>query len=527
MSDPGRELPYSPGEQTHDLRSYEPPGPVGARFLAERHPVRWLKGPMGSGKTNLCFFDGLTCAYQMPVCRDGRRRWRGVTVRDNYTNMWKTTIKTWFEWFPKTVGLWSGAENRPAQHVLLFDLPDNTQLEMEMLFLAVEQDRIENVLKGIEFTWGYMNEGDLMAEDVLPYMLGRVLQRRYPPARDLPRGALVTDPETGELMPDYFVGIVGDMNPPDPENWTYDLFEETRPEGHVIYHQPSGLSPQGENRRGVSYQAYKAMAAANAHRPWWVRRNVHGLYGYSREGTPVYEDDYDDDRHVAAARLEPLPGVPLRLGFDQGVKGPAMVVGQMPYSGQLRVLREFRPGRIGPTGFGKQCLNILREEFRLAELGVASATCDPAGLQGSDRENGDLSWLETLERLLGFPVLPAETNEIDARLDGVRQLLRSSVDRQPALILCREKCPGLRKGFNSHYRYRRRRDMSGKTITEPKPEKNEWADLHDALQYLVLGIFGRHGVVEGAPGQGREASAGGEDDGRSMSPGSNFDVFSI
>jgi hypothetical protein len=387
---------------------------------------------------------------------------------------------------------------------------------MEFWFMALQDSRVEDVLRGIEFTWFYLNEFDLMGADVLTYLVGRVMQRRYPPARML------------KDEPDYYVGGVVDFNPPDTDNHCYTLFEETKPEGHVLFRQPSGRSPKGENRAGVSAKAYDDIARANAHRPDFVRRMVDGLWGFSRDGAPVYTE-YDDERHVTAETMKPLKGVPLRLGFDQGITGPAMVVSQFTYSGQLRVLREFVPGRMGPTAFGRQCRFILDQEF--SECDVISATCDLAGFTGADTENGDLAWAQTVSEHLGITLMPAPTNELAPRMDGVRQLLTHSIEREPAFLLS-PSCKMLRKGFNSHYRYKKIAGAGERT--GPKPEKNEFSNPHDALQYLVLDIFGLHGVIRGEPGgEGgrrhgiKSAVRHDDNDGPSPVANSNFDVFSV
>jgi len=502
------------GEERHDIRTFRPPGPVSEAFLRSREPVRFIMGPFGSGKTNTVLFDALTCGAQMPVCLDGRRRFRGLVLRDNYTNLWQTTIPSWWAWFPKTVGEWSGGEGRQAKHLLSFDMPDGAPLDFELRFLAIEQDRIENVLRGIEFTWAFMNEADLMSAEVVTYLVGRALQQRYPSKRLLPPGA------------SYFAGVTGDMNPPDVDNWTYDLFEEKKPPGHVLFKQPSGRSPSGENHERVPPAVYEKIAETNAHRAWWVRRMVDGQWGYSRDGLPVYEE-FEDDRHVAAAELTALPGVPLRLGFDQEIRGPAMVVTQWTYAGQLRILDEFVPGRMGPTEFGRQCRILLDQRY--PGVPIFAATGDPAGFSGGDAENGDFSWFESVSRSLGVPILPAATNELQIRIDGVKQLLSHSVDRQPALLLS-PRCKVLRKGFNSHYRIKIREKAP---LPDPKPEKNSFSNPQDALQYIVLDCLGLEGVINGElAGRRGGARRRGDDDedfglrrGGAAQPRADFDVM--
>ncbi len=512
--------------------TYVPPGPVGAAFIQSRNPVDALMGPFGSGKTNAVIMRALTQAAAMPVCRDGVRRYRHIFLRDTYQNLWSTMIETWQGWFPRSLGMWQGSEGRRASHELIFDQPDGTRLHFEAVFLALMDDKIQNVLRGIEFTAGTINEADLVSRDVLTYFLARAQQRRFPPLRQLPETAITRNAE-GEPEATYHAGITMDYNPPDPDNWLYELFEEEKPEGYRLFKQPSGRGPQGENRQGVSREAYEEMARTNE--PWFVARNVDGKYGHSRDGEPVYPE-FDDTRHVEAD-LKPIEGLGLHLCFDQGVRGPAMLVLQQPYDGQVRVLDEVVPGiRLGPTRFGELCRMLLIQRF--PRLKILSATADPAGFAGSDQEGGDLAWAETVGAQLGVTVLPAPTNELNVRIDGVKQLLSYFIDGKKPALLISDRCKHLRKGFMSHYRYKVKGTGTGRLLGA-LPEKNLYSNPHDALQYGVLAIFGLHGVIGGAPGG--EGKKGGLPKGRgrpmddddedlapkSQGPRTDFNVFKI
>lgn len=520
------------------VQTYKPPGPVGAAFLHDTTSiVRGLMGPYGSGKTNLLFFDGLKNAAAMPVCRDGVRRYRHTFIRDTYANLWDKLLPSWWQWYPQTVGRWSGSEGRLARHTLRFDQqPDGIPIEIDFHFRALQDWSIENFVRGLETTMASVNEADLISGELLTHLVGRVLQRRYPSLQML-RPEDIRHNDQGEPEPQYRVGVTFDMNPPDVDHELYRKFEEERPEGWTLYKQPSGRGPHGENRQGVSRAAYIEMAALNADKPWWVRRMVDGQYGFSRDGEPVYTN-YDDDRHCVEDGLKPLPGVPLNLGFDQGVTGPAMIVAQRTYDGQLRILDEVVPGRMGPTRFGELCLLTLRDRY--AGLEIRSAAVDPAGFAGGDKEGGDKAWAETVSDKLGIPLVPAPTQELAIRIDGVDQLLRYQIEpARPALVLDGRRCPNLRKGFASHYRYKVKGEGKARQIS-PSPEKNFWSNPHDALQYLVLDAFGLDAVMAGLGGAGAAGGAaaarggrGGDDDDDDIPRrpadvvNSDFDVFSV
>ena len=97
------------------------------------------------------------------------------------------------------------------------------------------------------------------------------------------------------------------------------------------------------------------------------------------------------------------------------------------------------------------------------------------------------------------------------RLDAVRDDLQYRIDYNTPALLISSRCKMLRKGFASHYRYAIQR-VGGLPKTSDKPEKNDWSNPHDALQYLQLGDKGRYGVVSGQrpgrPAKGAAAYAG-------------------
>lgn len=505
-----------------DINTIDFPGPVARAFAQDRqNVVRLLHGPIGSGKTTTNFLDKLTLAAQMPKCTRGpyagHRVFRHIEVRDTYANLWGTTIKSWWSWFGPDVGLWTGGENRKATHTLTFDAIDGGMIHLEFVFQAIQDQDVDAALRGIEPTSANMGEADMQSGEVLTYLVGRVMQRRFPPARWF-------EPDVS-----YYAGVTGDMNASDPDCWVYKVFEEERPEGHKLYRQPSGRSAEGENRNpNNTRKHYEKLARVNAHRPDWVRRMVDGQKGFSREGEPVYTG-YNDTRHCDdEADLEPIPGLPLRLGFDQGVRGPAMVVCQWTPEGQLLILDEYCPGRIGPTGFGRGCRQLLAERYR--GYRVFRATGDPRGFDGADAEFGDLSMFQTVGEVMDITIFPCPTNELHTRQDGVRQLLRSSVpDGKPALLVSR-RAKMLRKGFASHYRYKKRRGQDAGT--DPKPEKNEFSNPHDALQYVVVDLVGVEGIIRGElmGGRGDRPKTGtGDDDerGGSAMPKTDFNVWSV
>jgi hypothetical protein len=103
--------------------------------------------------------------------------------------------------------------------------------------------------------------------------------------------------------------------------------------------------------------------------------------------------------------------------------------------------------------------------------------------------------METLSLALGVTIMPAPSNEIGIRLDGVRGLLTRMIDAHTPMLLLAPGCKMLRKGFVSHYVNKKVSSGSTEVI---KPFKNKFADVQDALQYAVLGMRGRAVIIEEA-----------------------------
>ena len=484
------------GEAMQDLRTFELPGLVSEAFVHDRtNEFRLLAGPIGSGKTNTIIFDNLRQAAAMPICQDGVRRFRAVMMRKSYQDLWKTTIKTWWDlWYPKEVGDWQGSEGRRASHTLRWRMPGGEILQFEFWFLAIQDMTVEQATKGIEMTTANLNEANELTSDVPTYLLGRVLQKRYPPPSQLPEDA--REMRDGNLVSKHFAGISGDMNFPDIDNWTYKDFEAHPKPGYKLFSQPGGRSPNAENRKYVSRQDYERLAEINAHKPWWVMSMVDAKWAPRRDGEPVFQN-YDDRRHCVE-EIRPDPDLPIRLSFDQDVLGPAMLVSQLTYIGQYRAIAEFVPEhRMGPTQFGHYCAGFLKSNFD--GLRVASATCDLAGFKNADAEWGDLSWAQTVGNQLRLELQPAPTNEFQARFDAVDQLLTYFPDGQPALLVSARGCPVLRSGFNSNYMFKTKGEGDEKEI-DRRPVGNRAKDIHDCLQYDLLDAFGLDGVIHGEPG---------------------------
>lgn len=485
---------------------YKPPGPVARAFIMSTKVAPFIMGPVGSGKTTAALFKCLRYSAMMPVCRDGVIRAKGAIVRADYRTLYKTTIPSWHSWFPPDFpgSSWTGGADRPAVHDLSFHTPRGKKIHLIVEFQALGDKRIEDVLRGWEGSWALMEEADLLDESALNFLIQRTT--RYPARRLLEDDA--------RLRP----CVIGSLNPPGtPDHWIVKRFidhETVTGDGSSdndlqLFVQPSGLSPEAENLSNLQTDYYEIIARNMP--SWDVQRFVHGKIGWDRSGQPVYPE-FDPRFNLAPKKLLPLPGVQIYLGFDCSGLHPAAIAVQRAPSLQLRVLQEFYFGRMGPTRFVEHLAAELETTYR--DNSVALGFYDPTNDFGADKEGGEMSWIDILRKALGIPLLPAPSNEIPLRIETVRNLLVTPIDADNrALLVSAQGCKWLVEGFLARYRFRLNPDGTLAGGDSPRPQKNEHANVHDALQYVCLGLMGRAGQIASAakgmrPGNGNGRPGG-------------------
>lgn len=523
-----------------DIYKYQPPGPVGARFIQHEGPIDLIMGPWGSGKTVACVFKIVAHAGNLfPVCRDGVVHVRCAAIRDTYREMAKTALASWHEFFPKRgpftapdKDAYSGGQDRPVKHVLEWDVkrlwPEGwklTKVRLEMEFGAIGEQNLDSFFKGYEISMGWMNECDLLHEDVPGRFYGRTA--RYPPRSEVmewegDRLGWETDPDSGQQVIRLPRIILGDYNPPDETNWTYQrhIEEPEKWQGYHFFQQPSGLSPQAENRRGKSRSQYEEEETAfggpdNAE----ARRNVHGQYAAKKRGTVIF-GKFNLLKHRAAEDLPIVKELPFYLGMDAGGR-PAAVIGQIMPNGQRRVQREVisRPDTVtGPARFAENVNEILLSDYRGMRCGGAWA--DPSSWYGADKQRGELAWIETVQLALQIPIMPTTSNDLGSRFEAVDWYFAGDIDANTPRVLISPRCKFLLRAYVSQYQLTKH--SSAAKTDGLEVEKNEYSHVAEADQYWCFGYRGPTAVKRDAAQMGRPANVVPL---RSIKARSDFDVF--
>ena len=438
---------------------YKPPGPVAKRFMRSDAFFRGLMGPFGSGKSTACIMDILKHAKQQRVSLDGKRKSRWAIIRNTYPELKTTTIKSWHQWVPPSLGRW--VDTGPPMHHIT-----DGDLDLEVIFIALDRPDDIRKLLSMELTGAWINEAREVPKAVLDGLTGRV--GRYP-------SVLMGGTE--------WSGIIADTNPPDNDHWWYKLAEEIHPEGWEFFRQPGGRDPDAENRENLPANYYERQIAGKD--PDWVKVYVDGDYGFVRDGKPIYKE-YRDSLHCKEFDL--IPGSPIYIGIDFGLT-PAAIFAQKSHLGQWRWHSELVTEDMGAVRFTELIKMHLADKY--PGYPIAKITGDPAG---DSRAQTDETTPFQILRAGGVMASPAPSNDFIKRVESVKVALSRLIDGEPGLLI-HPQCSMLRKGMAGGYNYKRLQ-VSGEEKYRDVPDKNMYSHVCEAGQYLMMGA-----------GEGRELVA--------------------
>lgn len=434
--------------------------PTGEKFMQSDAKVRLILGPVGSGKSTVCVSELFRRCAEMPHANDGFRRSRWAIVRNTNQQLKTTTFATWKQWYPPgPFGVWKESEK-----TFFLNVGD---IKAEILFLPLDTPDDAQRLLSLELTGIFFNESREIAPELIIAAFSRL--GRYPSKAMLPKGT------------DYWYGLIMDTNPPSRDSWLYEQFEEVKPEGWKIFKQPGGMEPNAENRENLPDTYYEDMM--NGATEDWIDVHVHGKYGRSLVGRPVYEKTFKRSFHVATQPLRAINSAnhSILIGLDFG-RTPAAVIGQRDAFGRLNILDSIYVENIGLANFLKLHLKpLLAEKFPYSRYMVIG---DPAGWARS--QLSEKNAFDVLKEA-GFSAVPAPTNDPEKRITAVEDFLSQQVDGKAMMLFAPEETSegmkNLIMAFDGGYKYKRKKDGS----YESSPAKDKWSHASDAAQYLCLG----------------------------------------
>lgn len=443
--------------------------PTLRNFFYSRAPHQFLLGPFRSGKSSAVVAKIVKlAAEQNPSKSDGIRRSRWAVVRNTFRKLNDTTIPTVKYWLPETIPGNDWAETKHNYYVKSFP-----GIEIEFNFRAL--DRAEDVdnLLSLELTGAWLHEFREISKDIYEGLDGRTGQ--FPPKNE---GGCAWD------------GILGDTNPPNKNSFWYNLFEVKRFEDPevkkkvAVWKQPSGLSSKAENLPNIKADYYRKLAIGKDQ--LYIDVYIHGLYGYTREGKPVFES-YNDNYHVSSIKLDPIPGIPIFMGWDFALN-PTCVLAQH-IRGQLLLLDEVIGTDMGiERMISSELLPLLTHRYRGFTF---EGYGDPSG---TTRSPTDESTCYDVLKKQGFrAVIPAPTNALQPRLGAVEHFLTTNVGKGEPSFLISPHLTAAREAMAGGYHFKKK--PGGVDIDEWKeePEKNGASHIADAIQELCM--YARQGKV--------------------------------
>jgi hypothetical protein len=472
-----------------------PDGITLKKFLLDHAFVTIIRGPWGSGKSAACcakLFQA--AAYQAPD-RRGLRWTRWIVVRNTYPDLQETTVRTWLDWFPEAV-YGPMKRSRPMSHMIKLPGPPHfgkpTTIEMEVVFLALDDDEDRKKLLSMEFTGAWGNEARELEKGIIDDIIGRT--GRYPSMRDggATWSGVILD--TNAPTETHWLPIMmGEVPVPEwmdeeqreslkkPEDWHYyaqpaALREVKDEQGRVTGYEPNPVAENVANLKG-GFDWYLQRLGGKTRS--WINVNFLNRLGVLQAGKSVWPT-FSKEKHVAAKPIPFDPSLPLYVGVDQTGRRPAAVYGQVR-NGHWFILAE----RIGVDVNNEQFAPVVKR--KAAEL-AASAGKHVEAVAAmfyrdphSERSDQDDQTADRIYLKHGVRLIPAPGgNTIKTRLDTVEVLFDNGK------ITISPTCPMLIAACDGGYHYRRLK-ITGAEIYAEVPEKDGHSNPADALQYLLLG----------------------------------------
>ena len=468
---------------------FKPDGQVLKDFMKSDDFFRGLRGPVGSGKSVACCVEIFRRALAQEKGKDGKRKTRWAVIRNTNPQLKTTTIKTWLDWFNEA-DFGSFAWSVPYTHRIY-----KGEVEMEVIFLALDRPEDVKKLLSLELTGVWVNEARELPKSIIDACTMRV--GRYPSMRD--GGAT-------------WYGVIADTNAPEEDHWWAIMAgdvpipehlsrEESlmliKPDNWSFYNQPGGMTEiikekvlhgyepndLSENQKNLTPKYYENIVKGKTKS--WIDVYVMNKYGTLEDGKLVYPS-FKEEIHVAKETI-PIANAPVVIGIDFGLT-PAAVFGQRLPSGKWNIVGELVCFDMGISRFS----DLLRVEInkRFGNLDI-EIWGDPAG---DFRAQTDERTAFMVMRQHNIIAKPAPSNDVSLRIESVETTINRLVDGEPAFLIDKS-CQNLKKGFNGGYHYRRIQTSGDRY--DDKPNKNRYSHVHDALQYLMMGA-----------GEGRKLIAG-------------------
>jgi hypothetical protein len=138
-----------------------------------------IQGPFGSGKSTGAVVKLFYNAIEQPPAPDGIRYRRTGIIRNTYSQLQSTTIKTFSEWIPEEQ--YPVVGQAPIECLVEQKLRDGTKLKWQVWFLALDKPADLVKVKSLDLSDCWINEAVEVPIEMILALMGRV--GRYPHKR--------------------------------------------------------------------------------------------------------------------------------------------------------------------------------------------------------------------------------------------------------------------------------------------------------------------------------------------------------
>lgn len=453
--------------------------PTQRAFIESRAEADLFASRKGEGKSaGLCW-----AAYYFTHHNPGAT---GLVLRDTWENLQRTTLEEWFTWFPDGIyGQWLGSEK------CWYWNTKRTGLDGKVYFM------------------GAAGQGD--AQKIASMPLGYALM-------DEPAPAAAGQDGIGSLGIDEFIfntvyaqlrqpqmkwyALKLATNNPDESHWTFTRFVRPGTPANAKKVAGVNMAPmqesgfrcwqtrEAENIANLPKGYYERLADTFKGRNDLLRRFVEGKFGFQSKGKSV-TPEWSDELHLTQG-LEPVKGLPLKLGWDGG-HNPTCIISQVTPLGDWLILDSF----VG-DGFGMYELIDTIVKARILDryewvvnkpVQFLMHTGDPNLETGSESLHGSAQHaaLSSAHRVILSELGGSWTAgpvDIAHRIDPLQAVLRKQRQGRGLVLVDRDNAQdvwfALRGGW--HYRVSRSGVVGGIV-------KDKHSHPGDATGYLAAKLF--------------------------------------
>ena len=385
-------------------------------------------------------------------------------VRDTWENLQRTTLSSFFEWFPPGIAgnwhatkkEWTWAEGIATGTVVFMGMDDPADasrlLSLELAGFAIDEPAPAVTSGGV----------DEMVFDL----------------------AMTSLRQSGMK---WYAAKLAENNP-DESHWTYRKFVSPGTAEFSLW-QPA--TP--ENVENLPPDYYENMRKTLAHRPDLVRRFVDGEFGFQSQGRAV-TPQWSDRLHLSLG-LTPIPRVPIYMLWDWG-HNPTCLITQISPAGQWLILdaivgdgigvEELIENEVRPTWV--QRYKTGRHE--LHHIG------DPAGTSG-EQTSISRSPVRAVRTSLGGTWRPGPVR-IHERVEPARAVLTKTVGGTGLVQVDRHRSAALHYALRGGWHF----PVSRVGVIGSNPVKNEHSHPGDAFSYGAAVLFPLGKLARGRIGTG-------------------------